>query len=167
MKIKTVGLIRNILFACVCISFVVGLVLSIEADKERKHNPDNILVTIEDSRASLSDNKFFVYVDYEITNRTDVELKYVDLKTYIEDENGRLLGTLTTTFGSTYSVSNSLSLGSKKSMVKTSYVSESVYWLDEGDMLYEIYKNGLDSYNLRCEITAAAWSDDYKWSSTK
>ena len=152
------------LFALVCVSFIVGLVLSIEADKVRNHNPEDIVINLKSSREETKDNRFYVYMDFDIMNKSGAKIHSVSFKTHVEDKNGNSIGSITTTFGSPYFLSGSLELEKKNSITKTSYLDESLYSLQDNSLMHGIYENGLESYNLRIEITEVRWTDEYKWS---
>ena len=97
-------------------------------------------------------------------NKSGAKIHSVSFKTYVEDKNGNSIGSITTTFGSPYFSSGSLELEKKNSITKTSYLDESLYSLQDNSLMYGIYENGLESYNLSIEITEVRWTDEYKWS---
>lgn len=150
-----------ILLVIACIVFIVGLVLSSKAEKERAHNIEDIEIKIVDSYKKSEGNHYYVYTDFKITNDTKETLEYLEVTTYFTDKNGKSIGHMTSSFGSNWSWDSGLALESGESVTTTTYLEESYYnW---GTLFEALYENGVSAYDVRYEITYASWADEYEW----
>lgn len=138
-----------------CILFIVGLVLSSKATKERKHDIDDISVKILTSETAQDGYKYYVNMDFEIENDSETTLAYIEIIVRFTDKNGKQIGTMTSSFGS----GNGMSLESGEKVILSSYLSEAgTNW---GTLFSQLYENGVEAYELEYEVTYARWNDSY------
>ena len=162
MKIEKIKKIQIALLVIASILFIVGLVLSNKAGKERAHNVEDISVKIVEDYTAVKGNRYYVYTDFEIRNNSKETVKCIQVTSYFTDKNGRSIGTMTSTFGSNWSWDGGLELDAGKTVINTTYLEQSY---SNWESLFEkLYKNGVSSYDVRYEITYVLWSDDYEWS---
>ena len=163
MKSETIGKISKILLIIACIVFVIGLILTHIEIQRVNHNAADIRVELKSVTPKIDTSgyspDYYVYMDFEIKNNTQATLEYISVTTYLTDENGKSIGYITSTFGSSYS--NKLNLAPGESTVITNYLQ--AYGSNWGSVFEELYYNGLSSCNTRSEITYASWIDDYTW----
>ncbi len=158
-------LVRCLVLALLCCSFVAGLPLSIAAEKERTHNPEKIEVelvkiTSKTKQQSTYSTEYYVYMDFEICNNTKATLDYVEIVSEFFDKNGKSLGKISSDFGSSHS-NKGLGLSKGESVTEDSYLSK--YDLTSGTLFYTLYTKGLKGITVTCTVTAAAWSDEYTY----
>ena len=160
MNAEKIKKIQIFLLVIACIMFIVGLVLSTNAEKARAHDVEDIDVVIVNDYTEDSGNRFYVYTDFKITNNTKKTLEYLQVVTYFTDKNGKAIGTMTSDFGSRWDWDTGLLLDAGQSVTKTTYLEEYYNW---GSLFEHLYENGVSSYDVRYEITYARWEDGYEW----
>ena len=153
--------IQIALLIIACVVFVVGLILSSKAEKEKAHDVGAIGIEIVNDHTENEGKTYYVYTDFKIYNGTEATLKYLTVVTYFTDKEGKAIGSMTSSFGSSLSWEDGLALDSKEDVIRTSYLQES--YSKWGQLFEELYENGVSSYDVRHEITYAVWSDGYEW----
>lgn len=109
MRVKTLTLMRHLLFAAACICCFVGVVLSqvAAAESARDVTKIDIQITGRDSCYNPKESPYIngcyhVDMTYRITNHTKVEWKYLKITTTVSDRSGTVLGTIRGEFGTPY-----------------------------------------------------------------
>lgn len=117
MNVNAMRIVRNVLFAAVCIAFIVGLIICINTEKEKAHSLDNI--DVELTKVTVLSNGD-VDFGYKFTNGTKTNWSYLKIKTYIYGPDGIQIGTVTTEFGSQQSKEGGLKLEPGKNTQRVS-----------------------------------------------
>ena len=162
MNLKKAKTIRTLLLVIACITLMVGFFQSAAADKVRKHNPEKIDIEIAQIESKYDSSKYYVVMDYEISNNTSVKLDYVKVITYVYDIDDRRLGTITSEFGNSYS--NSINVQSGGSVIQSTSLSANQNSSSFTDVFVELYNNGMTNARFEYEIVSAKWSDNYRYS---
>ena len=168
MKIEKIGKIQNILMFFVCVVLIVGLTLTNIKTAERKHDVDDIKISVTDISTSIEDGyystKYYVNMDFKIENKSKAKanLQRLDVTMYLTDKSGKSIGTITSSFGSSYSSSSELNLERGKNTILSSYLSATGN--NCSSVFSELYNNGLKNCNVEYKITYARWTDDHVWS---
>ena len=157
MNLKSAKVIRIILLAIACIAFVIGLGLSGKAERERKHNLNDIGIEITNCESKYDDRSYYVFFDYTVTNNTAETLDDVTIKTEFKDKSGKTLGILTTEMGSPNGQKMNLEKGGTDVWQThlEEYQSKSSY----DDLFVELFTNGIESLEISYQITYAKWAD--------
>lgn len=151
---------RTIIIICVIVTLtvVIGSYSSIRA---AWHSIDDVQIEITGVTPEYDGTHYYVYMDFLIRNNTSATLDYVAITSYIEDKNGKSVGTLTTKFGQDYS-GVKLNLESGRQITKESYLS--VFKNSYQDALFShLYKKGIADVVITHKITRAKWSDGYQY----
>lgn len=152
---------KKIITFAVIISIVL-IIFSVIAIRKATHSVNSIKIDIVSTHSTTDDRYCYIYTDYKITNNTAVAIDYLEIITYVSDKNGKSLGTMTSSFGSS-SGNRTLNLGSHESTVQEKYFSE--YISNYMDSLFvSIYNNGIDNLRFKHEILYVTWTDGYTYS---
>jgi len=154
-KQKNRKIIIAVIIAIVCfITVKIGITKIV-------HNANNIDISITDV-SSKSDNKYYyVYTDFTIENRTGATIDYLEVTTYFKDD-GKSVGTMTSTFGSSYG-NSSLNLKAHTKTIEETYLSEWYSSSSMSDLFVTLYNNGIDGLTITYEITCIKWSDGHTY----
>lgn len=145
-----------IAFVAVFAFLLEGLPKSIEAGKERAHNPQNVVVQLKECKGEDTGSDYVLTLDYEIENKTGATISSIGVETTFKAKDGSTLGSVSSFFG-----------GNGLQLEKGKTTKESTYWyysdLGRGvEELYRIlYEEGLDSVTFSTEIQSVGWSDGY------
>lgn len=145
--------ICTILMITACVAFCFGFVKSI-------HNPDKVKIEIVQCESQSDDYKYYVLMEYKITNLSNVTLTHVQLETMVYDIDGELLGTITSTFGS---YNNNFRIKNGDSKVFDTSLEALVKSDSISDVFIELYNNGINDLSFEHEIQVATWVDNYKF----
>ena len=145
----------------IIISIVCLIVLIIGITKI-VHNVNRIDISITDV-SSKNDNKYYyVYTDFTINNQTGATIDYLEVTTYFKDSKGKTVGTMTSTFGSSYG-NSTLNLKAHKKTIEETYLSEWYSSSSMSDLFVTLYNNGIDGLTITYEITYVKWSDGHTY----
>jgi len=122
------------------------------------HNANNIDISITDVTSKCDNKYYYVYTDFTIENHTGATIDYLEVTTYFKDDKGKSVGTMTSTFGSSYGKS-SLNLKACDKAIEETYLSEWYNSSSMSDLFVTLYNNGLDGLTITYEITYIKWSD--------
>jgi len=148
---------KKIIFFIVIISIVLFIFVGVSIRKAN-HSIDSIDISIVDVWSKNDSRYYYVYTDYKITNKTAKTIDYIEVVTYVTDQNGKSLGTITSSFGSTYG-NNTLNLKTHKSTIQEKYLSG--YQSDS--FFVTLYNNGIQDLIVTHEIVCVKWSDGYTY----
>lgn len=163
INLETLSKTKKICLVITCIFFIVGLFLSSNASNERAHNAEKIDIELLSFEQKEDDRYYYIYFDYKITNRGKATVDYVNIKTTFKDKNGKVIGSMTSTFGSSFG-SEGLNIEKGKNVVMETYLKESQTSPYISDLFIELYNNELSDYTVTHTITDVAWSDGYTYS---
>ena len=163
MKLEKIRVIQVWVLILTCILFLVGIGLTYPETEKREHNPENIKIKIVDSEAKIQSGsysqKYRVYMDLEIENKTKVALRGVSVTFYFKNKSGKLIGSMNSTLGN-----GAKKIETNKKEIFTSYLEESG---GNWDALFtELYENGLKNCDVSYEVTGAIWDDGYSYYGT-
>lgn len=151
---------KKIIFFTIAVSVIVWIV-GVVMVRKITHSANGIGIKIVDTRAAQDNRYYYVYIDYKITNNTGKTIDYIEVVTYVADQNGKSIGIITSQFGSSYG-SNALHLVAGKSVVQETYLSE--YRSDHMDSLFvSLYDKNVEELNITYVITNVKWSDGYSY----
>lgn len=140
---------------------IIALIVTVVTVQKLAHSVKGIDIEIVDTKSVQEERYYYVYTDYKITNNTAQTIDYLEVVTYVTDQNGKSLGTITSHFGSSYG-SEGLNLKANQSTIQEIYLSE--YQSDRMDSLFvTLYNNGIEDFIVTHEITNVRWSDGYTY----
>ena len=163
INLENLGKIQKIVLVITCVFFIVGLVLSSQAENKRAHNVDKIDIEILSYEQKTDDRYYYIYFDYKITNRGKATVDYVQIKTTFLDKNGKTIGSMTSTLGASYE-SEALNIEKGKNVIMETYLKESQTSPYISDLFIELYNHELSDYTVTHTITGVAWSDGTTYS---
>lgn len=106
MTLGKAKLIQIILLVICCITFIIGLGLSMRAGEERAHDLSKVKVGLESKEVYFNPDErgyrngaYHIRLHYVIQNNTRSTICTVYVETVVYDQNGKELGTIKTNFG--------------------------------------------------------------------
>ena len=162
MNWKTAKKIRSILLVVAIITLVVGLYKTNDYKKVAAHDPDDIKIEIVSCESKYDDRNYYVYMDFEIKNKTKETIDYIAVTTYFKDKNGKSIGTMSSEFGTPYG-NGALNLEKGDKVIESTYLDEYKTSTHMDNMFVELYENGIEDMEITFEITSVRWADDYSY----
>ncbi len=155
MNLKTAKTIRKILLIVACVAFIAGVSMSQQAAKEAATDLSKISVKITDKECYYNQNETYYingcyHIDftYEIKNKAKVDWRYLSITTYVYDNDGTSLGTITSEFGSHYGDSD-LRLKVGGTVIKKSGLKD-----NQPDKFFTtLYESDLSELRFESEVT--------------
>ena len=162
MNWKTAKKIRTILLVIACIAVVIGFNKAKIHGEKAAHDPDDIKMEIVACESKYDDRNYYVYMDYEIKNKTKETVDYIAVTTYFKDKNGKSIGTMTSEFGTPYG-NGALNLSKGDKVIESTYLDEYKTSTNMSEMFVYLYENGIEDVEITFEITSVRWADDYSY----
>lgn len=125
--------------------------MATEKEAERNHNPEKIEIQMLSCTPKSDDTYYYATMDFEIKNKTEFTVDYIEVTTYFSDKNGKSIGSMRSSFGATYS-SSALNLKSGDKVIKDVYLSERKSASTYDPLFVELYENGIDDLVITNEI---------------
>lgn len=140
------------LFVVALVSCLTGYTKAKMAEHDAETDITKIKVEIVGKKSYFDEytQKYCVDITYELQNKTKVDWVSLTLKTYVYDQTGKSLGTITTTFS--YS---DFKLKAGQTIRRDSQFAE--YYLD--DFFETLYEYDLSDLVLETEITYGNYSE--------
>lgn len=160
-KEKKTGVMKRIRFWLILICCAAVLIL-IKVIPEWMHDVKSIQIELVDVWGQSDDRYHYVMFDYQIDNNTGATIDYMEITTYFNDDTGKNLGTVTSSFGES-SGRMVLNLQPGESVIKENHLSE--YKNSKvSEFFATLYREGADDFEITYEITYVKWSDGHTYS---
>jgi len=150
MSIKTAKIIRIILLVIACHAAFYGVISSQNAAKKAATSLSKIEVQVVNLKRSHSNELKYIDLTFRLTNKTKVEWGYLEVKTYVYDRNGKLLGTLTSKFGRSYGTSD-FYLFAKESLTRDASIKENSF--NSSEFFLSLYNTNFTDLRFEPEVT--------------
>ena len=147
--------VRIVLLIITCLVFIVGVSLSAEAGKARKHNPDDITISIVKTDREETTRDYIVYMTFRITNQTTGTIKSISFQPHFSKKTGSNMGYMTCESGS-------VQIEPGKSTEITFSLSQEKRY-EPSDLFVELYNNGTQNLQATFSIYSVKWTDDYSY----
>ena len=162
LKTKTFRIVRIVLIVIVFIVFLYGISATRTATANKNHNPDKIVLKLSElsSEAKNPDSyngKYYVYMDYEIENKTAAELKKVSAIITFSDKSGKEVISVQGDFGS----GSTLNIKKKSKGNSRIYLEKSISYADKDAGFMNLYNGNKDDFSITYKIVSAQWTDGY------
>ncbi|MBQ7171457.1 MAG: hypothetical protein IJR89_04170 [Clostridia bacterium] len=162
LKTKTFRIVRIVLIVVAFIAFLYGIKATRTATANKNHNPDKIVLKLSElsSEAKNSDSysgKYYVYMDYEIENKTAAELKIVSAIITFSDKSGKEIMSVRGDFGS----GSTLNIKKMSKGNSRIYLEKSISYADEDVGFMNLYNGNKDNYSITYKIVGVQWTDGY------
>ena len=136
--------------------------LSLRADKDRAHDLKKISVDLQSKEVYFNaeergyrNGAYHICVHYSVKNNTKSTICTFYVETYVYDNNGKLLGTIKTSFGD--GSNEGLQLKPGQSVTLDSEFSEGVPVSDS--FFIAFYENNLSEFRILNEVKQACFED--------
>ena len=162
MTLGKAKLIQIILLVICCITFIIGLGLSMRAGRARAHDLSRVKVEIQSKEVYFNSEErgyrngaYHIRLQYVIQNNTDSTICTVYVETAVYDQNGTKIGTIKTNFGEGSSEGLWLKPGQSVTLD-----SEFLAGVPVDDSFFiAFYENELTAFRIVNEATQARFED--------
>ncbi len=153
---------RKIIIVAVIAAIVCGIALKIGITKIT-HSVNDIEISITDVTPKSDSKYYYLYTDFTIINNTGATIDYLEVTAYFKDSKGKSVGTMTSTFGSSYG-NSSLNLKAHQKTIESTYLSEWYNSSSMSDLFVTLYNDGMNGLTVSYEIICVEWSDGNSYS---
>ncbi len=161
---KVMKRIRIILLIVAIIACIAGYPIAKDAEHEAATDVTKIDIQVVDKECYFDEDsgaymygKYVINLKLEFTNDTDVDWSYLNVSTRVFDKDGEQLGTITSSFGSSYGDSDFL-LEEDETITRKTSLSENKGY--EDDFFVALYNSDLSDLVFECEVTDGRYIEE-------
>lgn len=165
---KTLKIINTMLLVAASIAVIFGITLSSAAANARKHDGSKVTVELTSTKSehktlNYGGTEYYVFTNYQIKNNTDVDIYYIEIKTFVYNSEGQKIGYLTSRIGTEYQDSSTLELETGESTDWECYFTTKN--LESGEIISEMYQSKFEELTYKSEVVYVKFADGERWSS--